>query len=947
MSRLVRALPRSRTVRIGAAAGVLALVAGGAVLVLASGGGPAPREERRTLAVTDGPADDQHVSIDTDLFLPVRADAAHPVPAVVLSHGFGGSLDEVRGDALDAAARGYVVLTYSARGFGRSTGLVGLDSPDYEVKDVRQLVDLLAERPEVLHDAPGDPRVGLAGGSYGGGISLLAAAYDRRIDAVAAAITWNDLATAFSPGAVFKQGWASLFFGLGTLDTTGSGRPGPRAVPRECPGFTAEVCRAYADTEARGRAPQSALDLLHRSSVASVADRLHVPTLLLQGERDTLFPLAEAERTAADLQARGVPHQQVWLAGGHDGGFGAETRRVRDATATWFDRYLRRDARVDPGPVFVAARPGTDALRADSPVGLGGHNGGTLGLPIGVRGGIGILGDGPDRPTGPGGPAGPAGPGDLALAAGPPPAAVGSVPAPTSDGTLTIVNPPGGAPAAVTSLPGLGALGALASGLTVDLPPQTAAFDGPRLQAPVEVIGGGTASVAVTSSTGSAVLFVKLYDVDAEGTARLPQGQLTPLRLEGLPRDGAGRDVTVTLPSISWRFATGHHLRLAVSTTDQAWLGNRDGATYTVGTGSGAMLAVPLSPAPAGGGLRPLVLASLAVVALAVVGALLALLGRRRRRRDRTVSAAAAASVGERAAPLVITGLTKEYPGGLRAVDDLTLTVEHGQVLGLLGPNGAGKTTTLRMVLGLVHPSAGQVRLFGTPVAPGSPALARVGAFVEGPGFVPTLSGLDNLRLWWTASGADWADAGSAEALGVAGLGDAIHRRVKTYSQGMRQRLAIAQTMLGRPDLVVLDEPTNGLDPPQIVEMRRVIRRIAERGATVVVSSHQLAEVEQTCTHVAVMARGRLVAAGTVDEVVGADKAVHVEVGDAFAGQAADITSALTGVRTVERDATGLLVALDGLPRPELVAALVRGGVPVDAVTPRRALETAFLELVS
>jgi ABC-2 type transport system ATP-binding protein len=226
------------------------------------------------------------------------------------------------------------------------------------------------------------------------------------------------------------------------------------------------------------------------------------------------------------------------------------------------------------------------------------------------------------------------------------------------------------------------------------------------------------------------------------------------------------------------------------------------------------------------------------------------------------------------AAPLVISGLTKRYRNGELAVDDLSFRVEHGQVLGLLGPNGAGKTTTMRMLMGLIHPDAGEIKVFGHPVSPGAPVLSRLGCFVEGPGFLPHLSGRENLRLYWRATGRPEGDARMAEALEIAALGAALERPVRTYSQGMRQRLAIAQAMLGMPDLLVLDEPTNGLDPPQIAEMRRVLIRYARQGRTVIVSSHLLAEVEQVCDHVVVMHRGRLIAAGRVsDLLVGATSA--------------------------------------------------------------------------
>jgi ABC-2 type transport system ATP-binding protein len=188
------------------------------------------------------------------------------------------------------------------------------------------------------------------------------------------------------------------------------------------------------------------------------------------------------------------------------------------------------------------------------------------------------------------------------------------------------------------------------------------------------------------------------------------------------------------------------------------------------------------------------------------------------------------------------------------------------------------------------------------------------------------------------------ADAHFDEALEIAGLGDSIHRKTKNYSHGMRQRLAIAQAMLGLPELLVLDEPTDGLDPPQIAEMRRVLRQYATGGRAVLVSSHLLAEVEQTCTHAVVVNKGRIVASGPVDDIVGDSPSVQIEVSDVPA--ASRVLSGL-GVRSVTPDgANGLIVDMNGTPRAEVVASLVRAGVGVDRVVPRRRLEDAFLALV-
>jgi ABC-2 type transport system ATP-binding protein len=218
-----------------------------------------------------------------------------------------------------------------------------------------------------------------------------------------------------------------------------------------------------------------------------------------------------------------------------------------------------------------------------------------------------------------------------------------------------------------------------------------------------------------------------------------------------------------------------------------------------------------------------------------------------------------------------VEGVSKSF-GEVNAVDDFSFRVERGQVYGLLGPNGAGKSTTLRMITGLERPTDGVTRLFGATVTPGCAELERVGALVEQAEFVPHLSGMLNLRLWWTAAGARMADADLDGALVIAGLGDAIHRKVKTYSQGMKQRLGFARLLLGRPELLILDEPTNGLDPGEIREIRELIGRLTEQGATVLLSSHHLSEVEQVCSHALVMNHGRLVTSGTVSDLVGTTK---------------------------------------------------------------------------
>ena len=304
-------------------------------------------------------------------------------------------------------------------------------------------------------------------------------------------------------------------------------------------------------------------------------------------------------------------------------------------------------------------------------------------------------------------------------------------------------------------------------------------------------------------------------------------------------------------------------------------------------------------------------------------------------------------------AAVEVSSLTKRFGRAVVAVDDLSFTVAPGEVCGLLGPNGAGKTTTVRMVLGLVRPDRGTTAVLGRPTGPGSRVLARVGALVERPAFVPHLDGLTNLKQWWRAGGDAWPPPGLDEALALAGLGPALGRKVRGYSQGMRQRLGLAQALLGRPEVVMLDEPTNGLDPGEVREIRRVIRDLAGAGTTVLLSSHVLSEVEQVCTSAVVMDRGRLVAAGSVQDLVGAAQSVYLEVDDGEAARR--VLEGTPGVRSVRdeppglRDpnaVAGLVVELDGISRAAVVRTLVQGGVGVETVTSRNRLEDAFLGLV-
>jgi ABC-2 type transport system ATP-binding protein len=282
-------------------------------------------------------------------------------------------------------------------------------------------------------------------------------------------------------------------------------------------------------------------------------------------------------------------------------------------------------------------------------------------------------------------------------------------------------------------------------------------------------------------------------------------------------------------------------------------------------------------------------------------------------------------------------------------VDGLSLDVPRGSVFGFLGPNGSGKTTTIRMLLGLIAPSAGSIDVLGEAMpAKGSTVLPRVGALVEGPAFSPYLSGTANLVRRDTAdryAPGPTRSARVAAALDRVGLSHAAAKHVRTYSLGMKQRLGIAGALLTDRDLLVLDEPTNGLDPQGTREVRNLIRSLADEGTTVFVSSHLLAEIEQICSHAAIMRTGRLVAQGSLDELRSAS-GPRVAVTTPDRGQAADVLARFGLVPEVGGDAVEAALAGEG-PAPEhLAAALVGAGVRLRGFTVRASsLEERFVEL--
>lgn len=291
---------------------------------------------------------------------------------------------------------------------------------------------------------------------------------------------------------------------------------------------------------------------------------------------------------------------------------------------------------------------------------------------------------------------------------------------------------------------------------------------------------------------------------------------------------------------------------------------------------------------------------------------------------------------------VVAHGLTKRY-GRRHAIEGVAFEVERGQICGLLGPNGAGKTSTMRVLVGLSRPDGGTADLLGEPSRLAADVLARVGVAIDGPGFVPHLTGRRNLELFWTAGGCKWPPPALEESLQLAGLDRALDAKVKSYSLGMRQRLMLAQALMGAPEVVILDEPANGLDPGEVRALREHLRGCAERGAAVLISSHLLAEIELLATHVVVMNKGRVLARGRLEDLLGAGS-YEFEVDDLARAEKA--LRAVPGVDSVEARAGRLWVAAPGRTPKELNQALVTAGVGVEAMRARRSLEEAFLEMV-
>ncbi|MFF7865625.1 CocE/NonD family hydrolase [Streptomyces qaidamensis] len=528
-------------------------------------------------------------TVDADLYRPAGVDRDHPAPAVLGTNGFGGSKSDGSTDTTGKAfaQRGYVSLVYSGLGFGRSGCLVSLDDPDVDGAAASQLVDFLGGKRAaddgttadfVTRDAPGDPRVGMIGGSYGGAVQLATAAVDHRLDALVPMITWNDLAYSLAPNnaaggtgvpGVFKWQWTNGFYLIG------EGQPllQPALDPSRinslaCLHFVTEACRTVHTLNSGSYPADRTAELLafaRRVSPASYLHRVDTPTLLVQGQADTLFNLNEATATYRALKAQGTPVKMIWQSWGHSGGLNGpasgeldlsqgnlETSYVGRRVLAWFDRHLRGRTHVDTGPAFAYYRDWiTDPERTYATASRLPAVGRTLYLS-----GDGRLVSRRDEVT------------------------------PGSRRYTNWLTPTSHSESSLSGLIGL-----------PDSPPRDTKgtyldWTSEPLERHLDVVGAPRATLKVVSpkaersqhsadAADKLVLFAKLYDVAPDGTRTLVRRLVAPVRVPDVTKS-----FTVTLPGIVHRYQAGHRLRFVIAASDDAYFGNRGIKPVTVISGS-------------------------------------------------------------------------------------------------------------------------------------------------------------------------------------------------------------------------------------------------------------------------------------------------------------------------------------------------------------------------
>ena len=585
--------------------------------------------------VTVGPAGaEQQCNIIGDLYKPADATAAHPDPAVLTTNGFGGSKADQAAFGQELAADGYVVLSYSGLGFGGSGCPIELDDPNWDGKAASQLITFLGGGMAatdgttvdyVIHDQTAhdgkhyadDPRVGMIGGSYGGEVQFAAAEQDPRLDTIVPIITWNDLTYSLAPNnaglpatvpadsvsdpvpGVAKFIWLNAFFGEGAAeDGLQQLANDPTADLTGCPNFNQQVCGAAIQTSATGTPSDSAIALLRHASVESYMSRIDIPTLLAQGEDDTLFQLHEAVATYESLRRQGTPVKMIWQSWGHShstpapgelgdlpGGYGIDDAGGHityegQTIEQWFDHYLKGDPAA-PSLDFTFFRPWVKYTGdADQAYGR------APGYPVGNVERLDLSGTN-------------------ALVNGP--SAVRS-------GTSTFATTAAGAPTSYSEISAVES-NEEPGQEPYDVPGSLAEYETPPLAQNTDVVGIPTVDVHVSAPVqqlspvvgpaGDLVLFFKLYDLSPSGYITLPDKLIAPVRIPD-----TGGSIHVDLPGIVHRFPAGDRIALVVSGGDEAYRGNAVAGPVTISTSPAApgVLALPVADA---GSYGPVVYASL------------------------------------------------------------------------------------------------------------------------------------------------------------------------------------------------------------------------------------------------------------------------------------------------------------------------------------------------
>jgi predicted acyl esterase len=559
---------------------LLALLALAGAISAAPASAAEPVKRALTFDVVVGPGNDVPCTITADLYTPAGASKAHPVPAVMGTNGFGGSKSDFSALGPSYARRGYAFFAYSGLGFGNSGCKITLDDPDYDGKAGSQLLSFLGGTKAakdgtkidyIVKDGPGDPRVGMIGGSYGGQIQFAIAGLDRRLDAIVPQITWNDLAYSLTPNntdfgtgvtyrtpGVAKSDWPVLFTALGL------GQGFQQAVQNQdpshlgaCPNFSDQVCASLVTSASLGYPDAATLALLRHASVASYISRIRIPTFLAQGQSDTLFDLQEAVATYRSLRAQGTPVKMLWRSAGHSGGsISGESSSSNPESAyesrmelAWFDYYLRH----------IGPKPGLDFSF--------------------LRDWVNYKGDA--APAVAVTPRYPAGPEQTVFLSG----TNQLVPVKTSvsSGTASFAAAPGatGSGGSFTQVPG------------ADAPGTFAAYDTGPLVKNVDIVGIPKLTVKLDAPVfaqsqsqdpgAKLVLFAKLLDVDDMGNTTLPRNELSAVRVGDVTKP-----VQIELPGIVHRFAKGHRMRLVVGTSNATNRGNNVAGAVSISTSPGA-----------------------------------------------------------------------------------------------------------------------------------------------------------------------------------------------------------------------------------------------------------------------------------------------------------------------------------------------------------------------